>query len=327
MPANLTPQYLEAEEKYRRAQTPQDKLNALQEMLRSLPKHKGTEKIQAELKRKIAEQRKETQESKGKKKPSFQVDSYGYPQVVVLGAPNSGRSLLISQLSGAELAVGDYPFTTRTPHPAMMTYQNVRMQLVDTPPIAAGYMESWMPNIVRAADAALLVADLASDEVLENLEVVIASLKKQKVYLHPKESETEVGDIFKKTLLVANKCDVDGADEILELVDECYGKNFAWIAVSSVSKDGLSELARKIFLLLDLVRIYSKPPGKKADMSAPILLKAGSTAVELAQDIHSDLASRLKSARIWKGEGFIDGQKIPLDYPLPDEVIIELQTE
>jgi small GTP-binding protein len=328
MPANLTPQYLKAEEFYKQAQTPEDKLMALEEMFRIIPKHKGTERMQGEIKHKISQLKKEqSAPKKGSKRQSgYTVDSNGYPQVVVVGPPNSGKSKLISELSGADLKVADYPFTTRMPQPAMMPYENIQIQLVDTPAIAPNFMDSWMPGIVRSADMIILLVDLASDDALDTVDVIYDSLKTQRVYLNTKDGEETIGDAVKPTLLVGNKKDVPQAKDVYEMVCESYQKRFPCLTVSAVSKEGLSDLKQNIFKTLDIIRIYPKPPGRKAEPNSPIVLPHGCTVVELADHIHHDLAKTLKSARVWGAQGYIDGQRVPMDFMLEDGNIVELET-
>ena len=329
MPANLTPQYIEAEEQYRQAKTPEDRLVALKKMLQEIPKHKGTEKLQAELKRKISEQKKAVAGQKAKKKKgiSYSVDSQGYPQVAVVGAPNSGRSQLLSQLTATELKVADYPYTTRIPHPVMLQYENIKIQLVDTPPISALHTEPWMPGIVRAADAVLLVADLGNDNVLEELEAVEEILGQQRVLLGGDSDQTPPPrpGMLKRTLLVANKQDLDPSATVLELLRECYSDRLEPLAISAKTGAGLDALKQRIFLLLAIIRVYPKPPGKKADLTSPIILSQGSNVIDFANKIHHDLAQNFKSARIWNSSDYIDGQRIPGDYRLQDGNIVELE--
>lgn len=329
MPANLTPQYLVAEQKYREAKSPEEKLEMLELMLKEIPKHKGTERLQGELKHKIAEQRKAVSSpDKGKKKAiSYSVDSCGYQQVVAIGGPNCGKSKLLCQLTGADLKVADYPFTTRMPQPAMMQYEDIRIQLVDTPAISEEHADPWMGGIVRSADAVLLLADLTNADTVTNIETILDFLRKQKVVLHGLQDKSpgEEGCICKNTLLVAHKKDAPDAEIMLDLLKEAYPNRWEILPVSSLTGENLDALRHKIYELLDIMRIIPKPPGKKPDFESPILLKKGSNVVDLAATIHQDLAKSLKSARIWNAKNYTDGQKIPVDYLLEDKNIVELE--
>ncbi|NUM36639.1 MAG: 50S ribosome-binding GTPase [Candidatus Brocadiae bacterium] len=332
MPANLTPQYLEAEQRYRSAKTPQEKLEALELMLREIPKHKGTDKLQAELKRKISDQRKSSSEKSSKKTVSYSVDSHGNQQVVVIGPPNSGKSKLVSQLTGTEMKVADYPFTTRMPQPAMMKYEDIVIQIVDTPAISEEHCDPWMGSIVRSANAILLVADLTDDSIVKNLGFIFEFLEKQKIYLIEVNQEINLAedkrtdmDTFQNTLLVGNKKDVDVSEIVLELLQDEYKTAWHTFPVSSSTGENLEALKHKIFETLDIIRIIPKPPGKKPDFSSPIILRKGSSVWDLADSIHHDLAQNLKSAKIWNCKDYLDGQRIPIDYILSDRHIVELE--
>ena|SRR5215471_6222501 len=169
MPANLTPEYLAAEREYKSAQTHVEKIEALERMLARLPKHKGTEKLQADLKRRLSQARKESQKKGGAHTvPFWVVEREGAGQVALIGPPNSGKSKLLCALTHARPEVADYPFTTRLPTPGMMTFENVQIQLVDLPPLAAEFMEPWLPRVIRAAHAAVLVLNLNDPVVRKN---------------------------------------------------------------------------------------------------------------------------------------------------------------
>ncbi|MCX6553014.1 MAG: 50S ribosome-binding GTPase, partial [Acidobacteria bacterium] len=123
MPANLSPEYHRAEERLRGARSPDEKIAALEEMLRVIPKHKGTDHMQADLKGRIAKLRKEIGKKGGKGGFTFIVPREGAGQVAIAGPPNSGKSSLVRALTRATPAVGSYPFTTREPVPGMMPFE------------------------------------------------------------------------------------------------------------------------------------------------------------------------------------------------------------
>src|SRR5436309_2289716 len=166
MAVNLTPQYMEAEEEYKKARTPEEKQEALKKMWALLPKHKASEKLQAQLKTRMSDVREAVEAKKHAKKGgvSYKIPRQGAGQYVLLGAPNAGKSRLLTRLTRATPEVAPYPFTTREPHVGMMEWEDVKVQLVDLPPITADFMEGYLSSLVRSADAALLFVDLADDD-------------------------------------------------------------------------------------------------------------------------------------------------------------------
>ncbi|HTU22256.1 MAG TPA: GTPase [Gemmataceae bacterium] len=328
MAVNLTPQYLEAEAEYKRAQTAEERLECLKRMWALVPKHKASEKLQAELKTKLSEAREEVEhERKSPKKGgvSHKIPKQGAGQVVLVGGPNCGKSRLLTRLTRATPEVAPYPFTTREPHAGMMEWEDVRVQLIDTPPITADYLEGYLSSIVRAADAVLLVVDLGDDDGPLAAEAVVerlAQVKTQLVGEPPMESD-DPSIHHTKTLLVANKLDLPDAAERLELVRELFGQRFPIQALDAESGNGLEQLGTAIYRLLNVIRIYSKKPGKPADMAAPFTCKAGSNVLQFAEVVHRDFADKLKSARIW-GTGVYDGQTVTRDHILHDKDIVEL---
>jgi hypothetical protein len=327
MPANLTPQYIEAERKFRTAKTYQEKIKALEEMMATIPKHKGTEKLQALLKTKMAKLKASAQARPvvARHGPSFHIEKTGAGQVVLVGPANAGKSLLIASLTGAQPEVGDYPYTTRSPSPYMMKYENIKIQLVDTPPIAPDDIETGLVELIKVADGVLFVLDLADSDPSSKLEVLLLRLKEKRLELFPQNAvlPPDSASVVKKTLIAANKCDFPQAQENFALLQELFSDRFNFVSVSALRGDGLEELKKLVFGLLDIIRVYSKAPGKKADLNDPFALKKGSSVNDAARAVHKDFVEKLKYARIWR-TNILQGQMVNRDFALEDEDIVEL---
>ena len=326
MPANLPPQYFEVEKRYREAKSIPEKVTLLEEMLAIMPKHKGTEKLQKELKTKISKLKKQpSKKSHASKRGLIDfVPKEGAGQVVLIGHPNTGKSLLLSSLTNASPEVAPYPYTTRLTQSGMMEYENIKIQLVDTPPITSSFMENWMPSIIRSADAALLITDLSSSEPIEQIEDIINVLNKYNIKLIGKMSDDTKNEVklSKKTTIVCNKNDISQSSETFKIICDLYKDKFPLISVSTVERKNFDQLKNEVYKILDIVRVYSKIPGKKADSNEPFVFKKGTTLIDVARSVHKDFEQNLKFARIW-GSGKYDGQKVQKDYIVEDEDIIE----
>ena len=331
MAVNLPPHYHDADARYKKAQTPEDKLVALKEMWVLLPKHKASEKVQAELKTKISELTDQIEQAKsGPKKAApgtFKFPRQGAGQVVFVGPPNAGKSLLMTKLTKAKPEVAPYPFTTREPVPGMMDYEDVRVQLIELPPITADAYETFVTDITRAADAAVLFLDLADDDGSAATKAVIDRLKlARRELVQPGSPTTDDPTTYAvPTLLVANKGDDDAADIRLEIAREEFGTQYPLLIISAERGDGLDALRKAIYDVLGVMRIYTKQPGKPADMTSPFTPPIGATVAELAGKVHRDLEDTVKSARIW-GTGVHDGQTVGRDHVLHDKDVVELHT-
>jgi ribosome-interacting GTPase 1 len=328
MAVNLTPQYLEAEAEYKRAQTAEERLECLKKMWSLVPKHKASEKLQAELKTKLSAAREEVErERKSPKKGgvSHKIPRQGAGQVILLGGPNAGKSRILTRLTRATPEVAPYPFTTREPLPGMMDWEDVRVQLIDTPPITADFLEGYLSSLVRAADAAVLVVDLGDDEGPFAAEAVLERLAGVHTLLvgEPPADNPDPAVQHVKTLLAANKSALPGAADRLEIVREMFGGRFPILVLDAESGAGLEELRTAIYRMLNVIRVYGKRPGKPADTSMPFTCPAGSTVLQLAEIVHRDFADKLKSARVW-GTGVFDGQTVTRDHVLHDKDIVEL---
>lgn len=327
MPANLTPQYMAAEERFKAAKDDREKMKALKEMLSSIPKHKGTEKLQAEIKRKIARLKDEAdvKKTKGGHRFSYSVDREGAAQAMLIGPPNVGKTQLINALTGAQLEVADYPFTTRIFHPAMMNYEDIQIQLIDLPAISEQYMENWVASMIRISDMMLMVIDASRDDVLEQMEATLAILEDLKV--KPKDLSKNNPDplywVCLDTLVVISKADLPNVVDNYKIFEEFYRERFEIIPVSALNKTNLDSLKISIVKKLELIRVYSKKPGHEAELQHPFTFRKGNTLLDFAKAVHKDFSQNLKFARVW-GSDVFDGQRINKDYILQDKDIIEL---
>ncbi len=327
MPANLTPEYLQAEEDFRKATTLEEKIEALQRMLALLPKHKGTERIQADLKRRLAKLKEMEQQQRAKRgggADPFYIPRHGAGQVIAIGFPNVGKSALLSALSGVSLEVADYPYTTQRPYPVMMPYENLQIQLIDTPPII-DEVEPAFSGMVRRADEALLIVDLSTDDCFEQADALLKGLEARRVKLvkEPVNDNPANPIVERAVILVGNKLDAPEAEDRFVLLQETYGDRLTMIAVSAKERFGIDELKRMIFEGLRIIRVYSKPPGKEPQLDKPFVLKKGATILDFAEEVHRDFPERLKYARVW-GSAEFPGQPVSKDFVLQDGDIVEL---
>ena len=325
MPANLPPQYHEAEKIYRSAKTPEEKMEALEAMLAIMPKHKGTDHLRAELRRRIAKHQEEAQRrpSGGKKGSSYSIRREGAGQIALVGLPNAGKSQLASTLTGAAIDVADYPFTTKVPTPGMMEFENIKIQLVDMPPLTDREAKPWLSHLLRNADVLLVMVDLGEDPLMQ-MDAILAELEGMKVKLVGTEAKGEflIGVALKKALIAGNKNDMSNAVENYNRLRSSYGDKLPVVSVSALRKLGLEELKRAIYDSLDIIRVYTKSPGAKADLNEPVILKTGSTIEDAAGSVHKDFLRKLKYAQVW-GSGKFDGQRVSRGHILEDGDIIE----
>lgn len=321
MPANLTPQYYAAEETYKKATSTEDKIKALQEMLSVIPKHKGTERLQGDIKKKIArlkEEGKKKKQTKGGFNP-FGVEKQGAGQVVLAGYPNSGKSSLVGTLSRAKVKIADYPFATALPVSGMMPYKDTFIQLVDTPPLSLDNIPSGLIGTFKEADLLLIIIDVSTAECLDQLEGLVDILQEREVIDLSEEGAIIAPIPF---MILANKIDQNGAADNLEVLRDLW-TDLEIIPVSS-SGVGLEGLKDQIYETLNIIRVYGKAVGRAADQDRPFILKKGSTVLDFAAQVHKDFPEKLKSALVW-GSSKFDGQAVARDYVLEDEDIVELQ--
>ena len=324
MPANLTPEYFKAERWYREATTPDEKILALERMLAVMPKHKGTDHLKADLRRKLSKLREApAQKGKTKQVDVFHVPKSGAGQIVLLGTPSCGKSSVVAALTNAKVNVADFPFSTTAPVPGMVKFEDVPIQLVDTPPITADYIAPGQVGTYRNCDLIAIVIDLSTD-VAEQMQICLDFLESRNMLIDEATGATdEHGNVLgKRAFCICTKSDIAEPGALQTLEQSCK-RPFEFVEISAETGAGVEALTAKFFELLHIIRIYAKPPGKKADMDEPFTLPAGSTVMDLATAIHRELAEKLKFARIW-GTGVYDGQNAQRNRVLNDKDIIEL---
>jgi hypothetical protein len=313
--------YRKAEETFRQAKTTAEKIAALEEMYATIPKHKGTEKMQADIKRRISKLREAGEQPKARGGIDlFYVEKHGAGQFVLIGMPNCGKSALVGALTKAHVTVAPYPFATHAPVPGMMVYEDVQIQLVDMPPVTAEGPVPGMTGAIRAADGLIICIDLGAD-VLEQMEVCMGLLEGRGLVLPGRQ--VPEGGAAKRMLVAGTKLDLPGAAENFQAMKELYGSAVPLLAVSAEKGDNLGEIPRTCFKMLSVVRIYPKEPGKPPDKERPFVLPQGSTVLDLAAVIHKGLAANLKRARIW-GANMYEGAPAPREHVLSDRDIVEL---
>jgi ribosome-interacting GTPase 1 len=330
MPANLPPEYFEAEKRFKQAVAPAEKIAALEALIGTVPKHKGTDKLRADLRRRLSQLRKDAiRRKKGGRGDLYVVQKEGAAQIALVGFPNSGKSSLLASLTNAIPVIAEYPISTLTPLPGMMPFEDIQFQLVDLPPIGNEATDGWVSGILRYADALLLVVDLTEDPDVQ-AELLIEQVERWNINIIPEhplpnppnsELQTLVG-VFKKALIVANKRDLSSVENTFNRLKERYGHIYPCISVSALKKENIEQLKRAIFELSGIIRVYSKPPGKEPDLSRPFTIPTGSTILDLAESIHKDFFHGLKFARVW-GSAKFDGQRVEKNYVLKDRDIVE----
>ena len=327
MPTNLPPEYFDAEKRYRSARTPAEKLACLEEMLTIIPKHKGTDKLRADLRKRVSKTKSAAQAKKSlsKHESVFHINKEGAGQVVIVGVANVGKSALLNKVTNAAPEVADFPHTTWKPTPGMMPMENIQIQLIDTPPLSRDYIEPQMMDLIRRCDLVLLMVDLQTDP-LRHLEDTVAILEEQGIVpLRLKDRYRDRRGISLIPFLVfANKNDDERTDENLEIFRELLGDNWPMVSASVTTGRNLDLLKKAIVERLNIIRVYTKSPGKKPDMNAPFVLKKGCTMADFAGKVHKDFTQKLKSAKVW-GTSVFDGQLVQRDYVLQDGDIVELQ--
>jgi len=326
MPTNLPPEYFRAEQNFREAESASAKIVALEEMMSTIPKHKGTDKLRAELRRKISKLKIDQQKKKGagRHESEFHIDKEGAGRVIITGAANVGKSSILAALTHASPVISEAPYSTWTPLPGMMMIKDFQVQLIDTPPLSREHAKPELFDLIRSADLILIVVDLQATP-FQQLEDSLKLLNEHKIIPKQRESGTvdERRIQFIPVLVVVNKDDDDRCDEDFQVFKELLEIELPLIPISTANNRNFEKFNKKIFESLEIIRIYAKPPGKEPDLTKPFILRKGNTVEDLAGKVHHDFQQKLKTARVW-GSKVYDGQLVGREYVLQDRDIVEL---
>lgn len=328
MPANLTPQYLAAEQAFKEARTIEEKIHCLDEMLRVIPKHKGTDHLQGDLKKRLSKLRAQEKKEAGKarKGHSYKIGKEGAGQVALAGMPSTGKSSIVKTLTNAEPEIAAYPFTTRVPQAAMMPYKDIKIQLIDMPPVSDEHEEHWVVDLLKAAEMILLVVDISADPVGQ-LEFTLKHMEERRLLPgraeEIPEEERIPAAVYRPMIVACNKVDDEKAGEDYEVFRQLIEVELPVFPVSAATGEGAETLRNELFGALNVIRVYSKTPGHKADLEEPYVLPAGSTVINFSEAVHRELSDKFKYARIWS-ENKYEGQMVNRDDPLSDGDILEL---
>ncbi len=328
MPANLPPEYFAADKRFRAAKTTEDKVTYLQELYGTIPKHKGTDKLRADVRRRLAKLKEESQTHKsavGRHESAYHIEREGSGQAALIGMPNTGKSSLLAAMTHARPEIAGYPFTTWTPMPGMMPIGDIQVQLIDTPPFSREHVEPALLDLIRRTDLLLIVVDIVESPAMQIEETISILLEHRIVPIPVRERATDLSrSVFLPALVVANKNDDENTDKDAQRLRERLDGSWNMCFASALKGRNLDRIKQCVFDALGIIRVYSKPPGKKAERNSPFVLKKGSTVADLAANVHHDFMEKLTVARVW-GSGLYDGQPVGRDHVLRDGDMVELR--
>lgn len=328
MPTNLPPEYFEVEKRFKEAATPAEKAEALEELLSTIPKHKGTDHLRADLRRKLAKLKEsvETTVKKGGSRASaFHIDREGAGTAALVGLANSGKSSLLRAMTNAEPEISPAPYTTWEPTPGMVLIEQVPVQLLDTPPLQDEFIEPELVSLLRRVDLLVAVLNLQTDPV-EELHETLRILAEHRILPRQRKDDAELQPrvTYLPLVVAVNQCDHEEDAELYAIFCELMEETWPCYPVSAATGRGLADLQQAILAELDVIRVYARVPGKGVDTSAPFVLKRGSTIADFARKVHKDFYEHMTAARVW-GSTHFEGQMVPREYVLQDGDVVELK--
>jgi len=389
MPANLPPDARKKWAEVEETHIPRERLQKMEEFLSLVPKHKGTAKTCAQVKKQMSALRKEIEEKKKKKKaskggPKTFIEKEGAAQVALISMTKAGRSSLLSSLTRAKVEISTNLYATRNPIPGIMTYQDLQIQIIEAPALMEGAADgkAWglqTLGIARNADGLIIVVDLAQDPV-KQLSIILDELSRARISTIKPTSKVEIerkymgiglriivfgrlvnctfkeveellkgynvtdaivkisGDatlsdieeaifeimVYRPTVIIANKIDLQGAEGNLKLLQAYLGNRLPIVPVSALTGTGLDKIGENLFNTLEIIRIYTKEPNEREYSKKPFILRKGSTIYNLAKSIHSDFKDDFYFARVWSERLVFSPQKVGSTFKLQDGDVVEI---
>lgn len=301
MTVNAGPEYFAAEKRYFAAQTIDEQISCMEEMVKLAPKHKSSESFVANLKQRLKklEEKKEKAAKSGKSSRKG-IKKEGF-QVVLLGLPNSGKSSLLAVLTNAKPSITPHPFSTIQPEIGTLDYQGIKAQIVDVPSIGSDFFDI---GIINTADLIL--------EVIEH----ISDLEKISPFL---------SRALGKKLIVFAKSDILDNEQLRKLEATIRSKKLPAIIISSHSGFNIEQLKGMIFKSMDSIRVYTKEPGKPRT-EEPIVLKEGSSVKDVAEKILKGFSKKVRETRVTGPSSKFPNQKVGISHVLKDLDIVEFHT-
>lgn len=306
MPVNVSPDYVKEEKGYVESMNDEDRIYFLERMMKTMPGHKGAEAMRAnlrtrykKLKEKIAAVKKTKSSSGGKQNIIKKEDM----QCVLAGFPNTGKSSLFKLLTGKETLISDLPFSTAIPEVAMMQYEDVKMQVIDSPPFP-----NEDKSLINTADTLLILLENLSQ--LEETKKLLPRAVGKRIYLVTK---TDLLSEPEKRKLEANIKSKYKHDTIISF------------STFEHSPQELNELKKRIFKTFPIIRIYLKEP-KKEPGKIPMILRENATVANAADKILKGMSKKIKKTNIWGPSSKFPGQLVGLEHKLKDKDVVEFQT-